>query len=51
MIQLENDGFAISSYTRTTGDGYYESVILDQDRSRIELVAFSNYVVKEFAKM
>lgn len=34
---LENDGFKIISKPRTTGDGYYESCILDPDGNRIEI--------------
>ena len=37
--RLEEDGVAIESQPRTTGDGYYESVILDPDQNRIELTA------------
>ena len=33
------DGFEIVGEPRTTGDGYYESVILDPDKNRIEIVA------------
>ncbi len=33
------DGFQIVGEPRTTGDGYYESVILDPENNRIELVA------------
>ncbi len=36
---LRNDGFEIISEPRTTGDGYYESVVLDPDKNRIEIVA------------
>jgi lactoylglutathione lyase len=36
--RLEKDGFTIESYPRTTGDGYYESVILDPENNRIELI-------------
>jgi len=36
---LENDGFTIESNPRITGDGYYESVILDPENNRIELVS------------
>ncbi len=36
---LEQAGVIVESYPRTTGDGYYESVILDPDKNRIELVA------------
>lgn len=37
--QLRKDGFAVVSETRTTGDGKYESVILDPEGNRIEIVA------------
>ena len=37
---FEKAGVVIESYPRTTGDGYYESVILDPDNNRIELTAF-----------
>ena len=36
--RLENDGFKIISKPRTTGDGYYESCILDPENNRIEIV-------------
>lgn len=36
---LRNDGFEIIGEPRTTGDGYYESVVLDPDKNRIEIVA------------
>jgi len=36
--QLKSDGFEVVGEPRTTGDGYYESVILDPDGSRIEIV-------------
>ena len=39
---LEQSGVIIYSYPRTTGDGYYESIILDPDNNKIELIA-SNY--------
>lgn len=35
--RLRNDGFEIVGEPRTTGDGYYESVVLDPDRNRIEI--------------
>lgn len=35
--QLREDGFAILGEPRTTGDGYYESVIQDPDGNRIEI--------------
>jgi lactoylglutathione lyase len=31
------DGFEVLDDPRTTGDGYYESVILDPEKNRIEL--------------
>lgn len=36
---LRTDGYSIVGEPRTTGDGYYESVILDLDGNKIELVA------------
>jgi lactoylglutathione lyase len=36
---LERAGVKIYSHPRTTGDGYYESVILDPDNNKIELTA------------
>ena len=35
--QFQNDGFEVLDGPRTTGDGYYESVILDPEKNRIEL--------------
>jgi len=35
--RLHADGFAIESLPRITGDGYYESVVLDPDGNRIEI--------------
>jgi len=35
--KLRNSGFKILSEPRTTGDGYYESVIADPDGNRIEI--------------
>lgn len=35
--KLRNDGYTIHSEPRTTGDGYYESVILDPEGNAIEL--------------
>jgi lactoylglutathione lyase len=35
--RLRNDGYMIEGEPRTTGDGYYESVILDPDGNRIEI--------------
>ncbi len=34
---LRNDGFEIVGEPRWTGDGYYESVILDPENNRIEI--------------
>ncbi|MFK7811370.1 MAG: VOC family protein [Maribacter sp.] len=35
--QLRKDGFTIAGEPRTTGDGYYESVVLDPEGNRIEI--------------
>jgi lactoylglutathione lyase len=35
--QLREDGYRIIGEPRTTGDGYFESVILDPDGNRIEI--------------
>ncbi|PKM95653.1 MAG: glyoxalase/bleomycin resistance/extradiol dioxygenase family protein [Firmicutes bacterium HGW-Firmicutes-1] len=35
--RLALDGYVIVSKPRTTGDGYYESCILDPDRNHIEI--------------
>lgn len=35
--QLRNDGFEVIGEPRTTGDGYYESVVLDPEKNRIEI--------------
>ena len=37
--QLRKDGFRVISEARTTGDGFYESVILDPEGNRVEIVA------------
>ncbi|WP_350286637.1 VOC family protein [uncultured Croceitalea sp.] len=34
---LRNDGFVVVGEPRTTGDGYYESVVLDPEQNRIEI--------------
>ena len=34
---LKKDGFEVLDGPRRTGDGYYESVILDPESNRIEL--------------
>lgn len=35
--QLKTDGFSVIGAPRTTGDGYYESVVLDPENNRIEI--------------
>ncbi len=37
--QLAEDGYRILSAPRRTGDGYYESLILDPDGNRVEITA------------
>ena len=37
--KLREDGFPILDGPRRTGDGYYESVVLDPDGNRIEITA------------
>ena len=37
--KLQKDGYEIFSGPRTTGDGYYESTILDEEGNSIELIA------------
>ena len=37
--RLRSEGVPVASEPRTTGDGYYESVVLDPDGNRVELVA------------
>lgn len=37
--RLRQDGFAVVSGPRVTGDGYYESCIQDAEENQIELVA------------
>jgi lactoylglutathione lyase len=34
---LKQNGFKVVDGPRTTGDGYYESIILDPDKNRIEI--------------
>lgn len=36
---IQNDGYTVICQPRVTGDGYYESAILDPDGNMIELVA------------
>jgi lactoylglutathione lyase len=35
--QLKQDGFEVIDGPRRTGDGYYESVVLDPENNRIEI--------------
>lgn len=35
---LKNDGFEVISGPRTTGDGYYESCVIDLEGNQIELI-------------
>ena len=37
--RLEADGYPIPGRPRWTGDGYYESVVLDPDGNRVEITA------------
>lgn len=37
--RLRTDGYTIAGEPRTTGDGYYESVVLDPEGNVIEIVA------------
>ena len=37
--QLRNDGFKLIGEPRITGDGNYESIILDPDGNRVEIMA------------
>ena len=36
---LSRDGFRVASEPRTTGDGYYESCVLDPEGNFVEIVA------------
>jgi lactoylglutathione lyase len=37
--RLRQDGYPVLDGPRRTGDGYYESVVLDPDGNRIEIAA------------
>jgi lactoylglutathione lyase len=37
--RLQSDGYQVLDGPRRTGDGYYESVVLDPDGNRIEITA------------
>ncbi len=36
--RLSDDGYEINRFPRVTGDGYYESVVMDPEGNRIEIV-------------
>jgi lactoylglutathione lyase len=36
--RLQNDGFQVVNGPRWTGDGYYESCVLDPDGNRLEII-------------
>lgn len=36
---IRKDGYKVIGEPRTTGDGYYESIVLDPDGNRVELMA------------
>jgi len=38
--RLRSDNYTIESEPRTTGDGYYESVVLDPEGNYVELTSF-----------
>jgi lactoylglutathione lyase len=40
--KMSNDGILVVGQPRTTGDGYYESVVLDPEGNRVEVSASSN---------
>jgi lactoylglutathione lyase len=40
--RLEKAGYEIIGKPRTTGDGYYESVVLDPDQNRVEITFNKN---------
>lgn len=39
VAMLHERGVAVESEPRVTGDGYYEAVVLDPERNRVELTA------------
>jgi lactoylglutathione lyase len=43
--KLVKAGFKIYSYPRTSGDGYYESVVFDPDNNKVELMAYKDYEI------
>jgi ribosomal protein S18 acetylase RimI-like enzyme/catechol 2,3-dioxygenase-like lactoylglutathione lyase family enzyme len=46
-ISFEKAEIKIESYPRLTGDGYYESVILDPDGNKVELTAITDYTISK----
>lgn len=40
--RLESDGYEIESKPRVTGDGYYESCVLDPDGNKVEIMCLNN---------
>ena len=36
-LRLQNDGYPLMDGPRRTGDGYYESLVLDPDGNRVEI--------------
>ena len=38
-LRLKGDGYPVLDGPRRTGDGYYESVVLDPDGNRVEITA------------
>lgn len=36
--KFRRDGYIVAGKQRTTGDGYYESVILDSEGNHIEII-------------
>lgn len=40
--KIKNDGYELKSEPRITGDGYYESCILDPDGNKIEIIFKNN---------
>lgn len=38
-------GIKINSYPRTSGDGYYESVVFDPDNNKVELIAYRDFEI------
>ena len=43
--RLEEDGYTVESQPRTTGDGYYESVVLDPENNKLELTAINDFII------